>query len=158
MQVMPASCRASTPPGRTMRRCALSEAPPAPHGEAAWSSTTPTTSVAAPNPWTVPVPVASSSTMPRFGVTETGVAVKVAWSLPSSLVLAWALACRPAAIPAVVAAAAASVMMNLRIGFSLTFVHYGALGQRGAHVHQDVAVQGQRGDNAGWRRDREGQL
>src|SRR5215471_13754829 len=84
MQVIPASCRASTPPVMTMRRCALSEAPPGPHGETAVSKITPTTSVAAPNPSTVPIPVRSSSVIPRPGVTETSLLVKVASSLPSS--------------------------------------------------------------------------
>jgi len=51
-------------------------------------------------------------------VTETGVLVKVASSLPSSLVLAWALACRVAAIPAITAAEAASEIMSLRMGTS----------------------------------------
>src|SRR6516225_7631653 len=66
----------------TMRFTALSVAPPAPHWEAAWSSTTPVTSVAAPNPWTVPVPLRINSTIPRFGVTETALAVKLASNLP----------------------------------------------------------------------------
>jgi hypothetical protein len=50
------------------------------------------------------------STIPRFGVTETGVLVKVASSLPSSLVLAWPLICtvRDLAAPAVPALAAAA--------------------------------------------------
>src|SRR5215472_9329565 len=68
----------------TMRSCALLEAPPGPHGEAAKSSTTPTTSVAAPNPWTVPVPVRISSTIPMPGVTETSLSVKVALSMLSA--------------------------------------------------------------------------
>ena len=40
---------------------------------------------------------------------------------------AWALACRPAAIPAVVAAAAASVIKNLCMGSSLRVVHHRGL-------------------------------
>src|SRR5215469_18573547 len=88
MQAIPASCWTSTPPVRMMRRCPLMEAPPTPQGETVWSWTAPMTSVAAPNPWTVPVPVMSSSTIPRFGVTETGVAVKVASSLPLAGTLA----------------------------------------------------------------------
>jgi len=65
----------------TTRLCALSEAPPAPQGETARSWITPTTSVAAPNPWTVPVPLRISSTLPGLGATETVLAVTVAPSL-----------------------------------------------------------------------------
>src|SRR5262249_56793293 len=80
-QFMAASLSSSTPPGTAMRCCALLEAPPGPQGEAAKSSTTPTTSVAAPNPWTVPVPVRISSTIPWPGVTDTSLSVKVALSM-----------------------------------------------------------------------------
>src|SRR5215470_18300228 len=105
----------------TMRVSALLEAPPAPQGEAAKSSTTPTTSVAAPNPWTVPVPARISSTIPRPGVTETSLSVNVALSMlparaPAAPRADWAGAADAVSAPANKTATAAAPMIPALAG------------------------------------------
>src|SRR6266511_4000873 len=57
---MPTSCRTSTPFWRTMRRVAAFVQLPAPHGVTERSWVIPTTTVAAPKPSTVPLPVLMS--------------------------------------------------------------------------------------------------